>query len=399
MKNGDKKLTRRALRAAVIRTTEGKVSRPQQTAQQSVRKLTRASLRTTKTTAHLLRETAAAARAMNKRTGGLKETMSDHLPLPCDHVDGVAGSALEQLSVSALVRGRYARYLEVLELFIGRRVHAEKDVDKLDTAVVEWANMRAQSERPAYEGTDLMAAIEWRVPAMKGKLVRARRAVKGWMRLMPRYSRTPLAEAIVHGIAVALKIGGLLQVAHWVLMAHGGYFRPGELYDVRGDDVVPPIQPGGTWAVVIRPMELGRLTKTGAHDDSILWDSPSLLWMTTLFPRWRKAGGARIWDFEYAQLKKAIENVGTRMGLKVAPYVFRHSGPSADALEHRRCLTEIQKRGRWRTAGSLARYEKAGKVAAGFRLLRPCVRRWCLQCSENLEEIMLDRMPAPKMFF
>ena len=43
---------------------------------------------------------------MCKPSGGLKETQSDHLPLPCDHVAGVAGSALEQLSVSGPVRCR-----------------------------------------------------------------------------------------------------------------------------------------------------------------------------------------------------------------------------------------------------------------------------------------------------
>ena len=92
------------------------------------------------------------------------------------------------------------------------------------------------------------------------------------------------------------------------------------------------------------------------------------------------------------ELAKAVEDLGN-------PYVFKHSSPSADAFKHRRSRMERPKRGRLKTSSSPARYEKAGRMTTGFRLLRPCVRKWCLQCSEDLEAIMLGWMRAPKMYF
>ena len=46
--------------------------------------------------------------------------------------------------------------------------------------------------------------------------------------------------------------------------------------------------------------------------------------------------------------------------LGVLPYAWRHSGPSIHRAQNRRALLEVQKRGRWKQAKSVARYEKAG---------------------------------------
>ena len=51
-------------------------------------------------------------------------------------------------------------------------------------------------------------------------------------------------------------------------------------------------------------------------------------------------------------------------GIAEHPYCLRHGGASHDRGTAFRSLAEVAKRGRWRSAASVRRYEKHGRLAA-----------------------------------
>eukprot|EP00974_Lingulodinium_polyedra_P031120 2994899-Lingulodinium_polyedra.AAC.1 len=66
-----------------------------------------------------------------------------------------------------------------------------------------------------------------------------------------------------------------------VLMAFTTYARPRELLNMRVAHLLEPVCGiSQYWAVFIAPQEEGVPTKTGAMDDSLLLDDPSLQWLS-----------------------------------------------------------------------------------------------------------------------
>ena len=65
---------------------------------------------------------------------------------------------------------------------------------------------------------------------------------------------------------------------------------------------------------------------------------------------------------EYEKHFNAAVDVLHLSRLDVTPHCARHGGPSVDAAKGLRTIPEIQKRGMWRAASSVRRYEKAGAL-------------------------------------
>ena len=85
------------------------------------------------------------------------------------------------------------------------------------------------------------------------------------------------------------------------------------------------------------------------------------------------------------------------MGIDITPYQLRHSGPSKDRSRNSRSLLEVQKRGRWKSHKSVARYEKSGRLAANFQMLPVVLQQHCLAAESHLVEVMLGQGRAPKL--
>ena len=69
------------------------------------------------------------------------------------------------------------------------------------------------------------------------------------------------------------------QKVEFGLMMHlaiEAYLRPGELGKLRVGDLIPPVSGsrGGLWALVLRPMEEGQMSKAQEFDEPVLFDLP-----------------------------------------------------------------------------------------------------------------------------
>ncbi len=99
-----------------------------------------------------------------------------------------------------------------------------------------------------------------------------------------------------------------------------------------------------------------------------------------------------IWDFTYPEPRKTW-NQGV-VANELAPmvtYQVRHSAPSWERLHRRRSQTEIGKRGRWKTARSIARYEKHGQVTQTYHRIPILQRTFYEKCAKQLKDIVLRR--------
>ena len=75
-------------------------------------------------------------------------------------------------------------------------------------------------------------------------------------------------------------------------------------------------------------------------------------------------------------------------------YQLRHGGASADLLERRRSVPEIQARGRWMRPESMRRYAKSGQTQKVLNALPSDVRRFTRWAAEEFREIMIGNITA-----
>ena len=113
----------------------------------------------------------------------------------------------------------------------------------------------------------------------------------------------------------------------------------------------------------------------------------------------RSNGNAeKVWNFDYSDLVHVWRNACRALRLTAyVPYQLRHGGPSHDRLQQTRSLEAIQKRGRWKQLRSVARYEKAGRVAQEAMKLSLHLRRYGKRVLQQLKEILSGRLPPPEL--
>ena len=175
------------------------------------------------------------------------------------------------------------------------------------------------------------------------------------------------------------------------------YLRPGEALRLRRCDFVRPVPPHVPyWTLLVSPAEGYTPTKTGIYDAAVTMDTKWLPWMPQVLRA--LAQGPRDqtpWPFSYGELAIAFAKVVADAELpKLVPYQARHSGASIDRAGRHRTLEQIQKRGFWRSARSVARYERAARLASDYLRIPERVRLHCEDCEAALEATILGRHRA-----
>ena len=109
--------------------------------------------------------------------------------------------------------------------------------------------------------------------------------------------------------------------------------------------------------------------RTGSFDDCILLDSIDRqdlsLVLKFLYNNCTDQTDRLFGELSLSAYNTAIKSASIRLGLqqlRLTPHVLRHSGPSSDCYHKTRSIVEIQQRGRWLAASSVARYKKPGRM-------------------------------------
>ena len=130
-------------------------------------------------------------------------------------------------------------------------------------------------------------------------------------------------------------------------------------------------------------------------------DSP---WLRSMDPIWGvlagHAGDERVFSFTYVDYCKQFRETRRRLGVPIlVPYAARHSGPSVDRALNLRTSEEVRKRGQWAQHRSMARYEKAGRLAATARSYTAELAAHLRLCEAHVEGVMVEgKLDALKPF-
>mmetsp|Transcript_86300 Transcript_86300/g.155440 ORF Transcript_86300/g.155440 Transcript_86300/m.155440 type:complete len:465 (-) Transcript_86300:300-1694(-) len=304
---------------------------------------------------------------------------------------------LEQAAVGLKVRQQYTKDLQAF-LDDAARARLPLVTDgQTDEALVKYFNKEYLAGSQACLGNRVMAAFLDRWPEFgrlgKRKTPRAWRALKGWRRLTPGKSRKAHALPVWAAITWRLIVRRQVRMGIFNLVQVSTYARPGELIRLTRSSLIPPTQ-GVTkyWSLLLSPEEKVERSKTGSSDDSLLLDSPWLQWLGPAL-HVMKQGPAEenLWGFDYPQYVKQFRNCCQDLQIHVVPYQARHSGPSIDRARVLRTQDEVQKRGRWASHKSLARYEKAARLASTYNQLSLLQRTLFQACEDHIEAIVLGR--------
>jgi hypothetical protein len=186
----------------------------------------------------------------------------------------------------------------------------------------------------------------------------------------------PVGAMVVNGLAAR----GQRDMGIWILVALETYGRPGMVLVLTYGQVQLP-SPMCDWTIVFNPGEARIASKTGRYDTSVVMDKPRCRQMSPVLQELSKGAPAeRISRFEYLELHHHFRAVCKELGIHLVLGQTRHSGASRGAVEIRRTRAEIQKRGGWRSAKSVNRYEESGRLSAAWESLAPTLQHHALRC-------------------
>ena len=144
--------------------------------------------------------------------------------------------------------------------------------------------------------------------------------------------------------------------------------------------------------------ERGRPNKTGEFDESVMMDWPVMALSGYFEALQRRRAGQRVWTFDSLHLTSVLKR-SAELALcdHLLPqlYSLRHGGASWDALEKRRDIMEIKKRGRWRSDASVRRYEKAALALRETHRLPMEAIEFGRFVDQHLSEILAGARPPP----
>ncbi|CAK0825859.1 unnamed protein product, partial [Prorocentrum cordatum] len=282
-------------------------------------------------------------------------------------------SILEQASVqpqqAATYRATYAEFAK-WAANEGISLHSDEDVD---AAAVDYLGAIYLQGYEASSGDKLLGALKFMRSGgprpLALPLTRMRRALRGFRKAAPGASRFGLPWEWTAAIAGTLLATKRRDAALCLLTAHDTYSRPGEITDLQVGDVVlptPRLRGYHRLCPVMRPEERGQPRKTGSFDDTVSVEDLHAHISSHLVQLAKgRDPSEKLFRLSISQYKEAFENAADLVGLaaeQLCTYQVRHGGASRDAMLRRRDLSEIQKRGGWKTFNSVRRYEKFGKV-------------------------------------
>lgn len=292
---------------------------------------------------------------------------------------------LTPLAINSVRPQTQVLYVEALLLLRGRlrvRTLPHCSSPDWDLMLMNVLQELYEDEYPLAVAQRLCSALLWALPylgrPLRRALPHAHQALKGWHCMHPPGSRPPIPRRVAALIAKHMLERGSFEGALLVMTLFETYMRPSEAFNMLCSQVVPASPLGvGTLrstALVVYPLEGERPGKTGEFDHTIPLDLPRQEWLgKCLAARGRRRppleplfGISPDHFSKFFAQAVAAENLGA---LGSTPYGLRHGGASHDRVTLSRSLSDIQRRGNWRCASSMKRYEKAGRLGLQLQKL------------------------------
>lgn len=324
---------------------------------------------------------------------------------------------LQSASVTPRTLRAYSGHHQRYQLWLARHVLRPCTEAEHDEALSRHLDELYLDGEGSATGQKVFASVLFYEPSLAGrsgaKMPRARASLKGWKKLAPPTSRLPLPFEVMAGIVNAMWAAGETQEALWVWLSFELYLRPSEAGGIRAVDFVPPVagrEAHKAYSVTLNASERRQPSKTGEYDDSARLDLPRHAPLAAALARmldrrlgqhWRRVGhGGAAHDMLFTvpaeAVREAFRRAGERVGVSqhLGPlhmYMLRHGGASHDYGSGARRLDEVRLRGRWRSWGSLRRYQKGGRLGQQLHRLPPDVLDHVNCCADSLGAVVSGR--------
>ena len=149
---------------------------------------------------------------------------------------------LESKSVSEEVGAVYSKHFASFRNFCKEQKVTTTKAEVVDGILAEYLDVIFMDGKGLSEAEKTVAAVEFFNVKVKGGLLRSRRALKGWRKQHPPQSRVPLPKLITYGMCMLLLHQCKRDKALKLILDFDTYMRPGESFDLRPKDLVPPVR-------------------------------------------------------------------------------------------------------------------------------------------------------------
>ena len=363
-------------------------------------------------------EKASTVRARVRRQRSRRPLLAEDIVLP-------HRTRLETLSVGPKTRVAYGRLLLMLGSWIlGRSptpsapdplldwtaaieavIAHSCDTEYMDDVLASFLDAAFWAGEHSATGKRVMSALGWALPQFSrwgmARLPRTRQSALAAERRSQLAVRLPLPRpimcAVIMTMAYLLRANGLpLDMALAVWVGVHCYLRPGEIARLQWKWLVLGVGTElGQASVVLHPVEESRSSKTGEYDETVIIDDAGIVNAIRAMKKAQPRGPLVVhppsmWE----KFEEAIQLLGVDRDLgPQVPYVVRHSGAAADAWNGVRTLDAIQARGRWKSATSVRRYAKGGRIAHQMSSCSAPLQSFALKCASQLAMVFRGRLP------
>jgi len=308
---------------------------------------------------------------------------------------------LERCSVSANIESQYGDYFQKFLSFCRDQGLDPPPSPNTDAYLSDFMDVMFLDGKPVNEGEKILASIEYHHSILKGKLVRSRKALRGWRKERPQGSRLPLPKLVAYGMSMHLLALGKRLQALKLILDFDTYMRPGESQDLVKKNLVIPVKSAGPqykwYAVVIRDFEDGKPDKVGIYDNSVPLNTPERMWLGPVLRNHVKtlsSKESKIFPFQSDEYREDLDVAAKALGLTgIHPYQCRHGGASDDLSSKVRDFQSVKTRGRRQTDQSVRRYGKIGKIQQLLNHLSKNKMAFCRWSHLNLEKAFKGLIP------
>jgi len=169
----------------------------------------------------------------------------------------------------------------------------------------------------------------------------------------------------------------IMEMSQFMLLAFDVYGRPGEIINLKTENICTPSTAFRNWAICFGVQELGEFTKTNTQDDTVVVGLGHRKWMCQILEKLYVEADGRADKKLFAMTLREAERLFKKctkslnlQALQLTPHCLRHGGASHDSLAGIG-LSAIMVRGRWKQLDSARRYAKHGRIAKQIEKLSP----------------------------
>ena len=218
---------------------------------------------------------------------------------------------------------------------------------------------RVQAAREAFYG------VRYFYDLHNHHLPLARAGLEGFKKEDPDVARDPCPWGVLCMASLAVLLLGTEEAAlaaAALLLCFDSYARPGSLCKLRGDSLMKAGP--NTWCLVFFPSDRSERSKTFTQDDTVEVGGLDRTWLRQVAAavHSRRRESSSLFGLSLPKLQKYF-SYGLKehdlSHLNYTPHCLRHGGASTDCAAGL-SASEVQLRGQWRDARSVARYMKKG---------------------------------------